>query len=118
MLVFVYGTLKRGFYNHDLLEKSKGNYLGLSEVFGYGCINRPGFPFAVKNNRRKVKGEVFKIPDDSLARLDALEGYPNMYTRSLVETDFGKAWMYYSSNNDSRMKEIQLYGWTEDWKNG
>lgn len=85
--VFVYGTLKRGFYNHALLEKSefiaevttKEKYpmVNVEEYFPY-LINEIGVG-------HKIKGELFKVDYETFAKLDILEGYPDLYTRENIK---------------------------------
>lgn len=85
--VFVYGTLKRGFYNHTLLEnsefiakvitKEKYPMLNAEEYFPY-LINKMGIG-------HNIKGELFKIDDETFAKLDMLEGYPDLYTRENIK---------------------------------
>ena len=85
--VFVYGTLKREFYNHTLLEnsefigevvtKEKYPMVNVEEYFPY-LINEVG----VGHN---IKGELFKIDDETFAKLDILEGYPDLYARENIK---------------------------------
>lgn len=85
--VFVYGTLKRGYDNHVLLEGSefigevntKNRYpmVNVEEYFPY-LIDRAG----VGHN---VKGELYKIDELTLLQLDILEGYPDFYTREQIK---------------------------------
>lgn len=114
MLVFVYGTLKIGYSNHNRMNEAKGSFVGISKVKGFGCINTPWFPYAVKSPRREIRGEVFEVPENNLYILDRLEGYPILYNRVQIETDYGIAWIYYSENVDE--SNINKYGWTEEWK--
>lgn len=81
-LAFVYGTLKKGFGNHWLIEEliSKGNavYLGVARTEKqYPLVCGPfQVPFLVyKPGRgRYVKGELYRVNDAALAALDVLEG--------------------------------------------
>lgn len=86
MLVFVYGTLKRGFGNHRVLGDStfvgnattEGKYpmVCTNGYFPY-LINRPG----VGHN---ISGEVYDVNDDVLEGLRMLEGVPIHYYESNV----------------------------------
>lgn len=82
--VFVYGTLRRGQPNHFLLADA---YL-LSD-----CAAAPGFrlyhlgayPAAQPTGRETdtVRGEIYQVRDrDTLTRIDALEGFPDLYDRT------------------------------------
>ena len=95
MLVFVYGTLLSG-------EPNNKHYLGNSErmgnevVSGFTMISVGNFPACIQNPNSEVSilGEVWKIDEETLKRLDYLEGYPHFYNRVEVDTFAGKAWMY------------------------
>jgi gamma-glutamylcyclotransferase (GGCT)/AIG2-like uncharacterized protein YtfP len=69
--VFVYGTLKAGFGNHSLLGASK--LIGRGVIPGrlYVC----GLPYFKNEGNSAVHGELYRVTDDVLARLDALEGH-------------------------------------------
>jgi gamma-glutamylaminecyclotransferase len=68
----VYGTLKRGFHNHLLLETS--DFLG--EVQTPGKLYVRGLPYYKKAHEGTwVYGELYRIDDTTLSRLDRLEGY-------------------------------------------
>ena len=89
MKVFVYGTLKRGLYNHRLLTQAK--YLGEGVLHDYGVFNMPvGYPGIKEAKGKHVIGEVYEVTDNELRMLDRLEGYSgegnkfNLYDRELV----------------------------------
>lgn len=106
-LVFVYGTLKRGHGNHVLLENS--DYLGeaVSELSRYEmrAPETGGFPFVTdvsvhSKNKGRILGEIYRVDDSVLDRLDLLEGHPSFYTRRIRTfklLDSGEvvaAWIY------------------------
>lgn len=90
--VFVYGTLKRGFCNHRLLEKAafvkevktRPHYL----LFDLG----PYPAMVVATDRGdSIRGELYHVDTETLARLDQLEGHPYYYRREtmyLAEGEF------------------------------
>lgn len=79
--------------NHRLLEDSE--YLGTEqsapewEMYSLG-----GFPALLKGSD-KVTIEIYNIDKDTFARLDMLEGYPDMYDRARTSTSRGNAFIYY-----------------------
>lgn len=85
--IFVYGSLKRGFHNHFLLEDSE--FIG--EVITkdkYPMVNvEEHFPYLInaKGIGYNIKGELFKVDDETFANLDILEGYPDLYTRETIK---------------------------------
>lgn len=84
--VFVYGTLKKGFNNDHLLKgeeligEAKANGLRMF-VVGSGL-----YPAVIKSDPTDVvHGEVYRVNDEVLKRLDRLEGVPSLYTRDLIK---------------------------------
>lgn len=92
--VFVYGTLLSGQVNNRLLKEA--NLLGKTKIGGYRMFSLGHFPACVRfeNNEYQITGEVWEVNDDTFAKLDVLEGYPTLYNRTLIETEFGGAWIY------------------------
>lgn len=79
--VFVYGTLKRGFHNHNRFLQ------GMEPVaIGYirGKLLQGGLPYLVEGDGQ-VHGEVYEISSDLRNTLDALEGHPKWYRRMPVD---------------------------------
>ena len=62
--VFVYGTLRRGGSNHDLIADGR------------------------------LLGEVYGVTPSMLQTLDRLEDVPHLYIRDSLHTPWGKAWIY------------------------
>lgn len=90
MLVFVYGTLKRGYGNHRLLTTAE--FVKEATLSGFELFDS-GFPVATpaKNGDESfVRGEVFKIKRSvHLRSLDGLEGEGSMYHREVHTTEDG-----------------------------
>ena len=94
--VFVYGTLKRGFYNHRLLESSSASFVAEAST------RRPmrlvlgeyGVPYLMKDEdaskdapMSRVPGELWVVDDEGLDALDVLEGVSvGMYESCLLYT--------------------------------
>lgn len=96
--VFVYGTLKKGYGNNILLGHSPcihKQVRTLNPSFVMGCTG--GFPVVRKTSGQffKIEGEMYSVNDETMKRLDRLEGYPSMYTREQILLDSGDtAWIY------------------------
>lgn len=92
-LVFVYGTLKKGFGNHRLLinQEFKGHHVTSPE---YTMVSLGGFPGVIQDGRTSITGEVYSVTEEAMKSLDRLEGYPRFYDRVQIATPFGDAWMY------------------------
>jgi gamma-glutamylcyclotransferase (GGCT)/AIG2-like uncharacterized protein YtfP len=98
-MVFVYGSLKRGFSNHSLLTSSK--FCGITETIDpiFEMYSLGSFPAVVETgNGFHITGELYEIDSVTLKMLDRLEGNGSLYTRKLVKiwfgTEQGEAWMY------------------------
>lgn len=120
ILVFVYGTLKRGRGNHRLLARSPR--LGREVIAGpYFFAHLGGFPGVVKlpqgqGTTRLIGGEVYEVDAETLGHLDGLEGHPNFYCRELVRTRFGDAWVYLlpPTSRYLQMQEVTTPFWLQN----
>lgn len=107
MKVLVYGTLKKGFYNHILLEKSKFIDSGYFFIENTSLkANKDfSFPYLFLNKQGEDNffyGELYEINEETLKSLDQLEGHPDFYQRIYVkEID---AFVYIS--RDETLKEV------------
>lgn len=112
MLLFAYGSLKRGKSNHYILENSE--YLGKVFTDKNYTMFIVGLPYMVKRkNGGGVEGELYRVDKDTLRILDVLEGHPDFYYRETIQVyDF----------EDGHMREAYAYlhpdTFTEDnkWK--
>ncbi|MDQ7056677.1 MAG: gamma-glutamylcyclotransferase family protein [Persephonella sp.] len=96
--VFVYGTLRKGFWNHSFLGNSR--FLGYGKTKEKYSLYADSIPYVVKEPLTQIKGEIYEVDDETLQRLDELEGHPSFYKRELVDviTEDGKlikAWIYF-----------------------
>ena len=85
-LIFVYGTLKRGGSNHALLAAEK--FIGPARTApGFRLWSLGDYPGMTAHaaDRDGVTGEVWSVGDNTLARLDELEGLAEgLYRRERV----------------------------------
>lgn len=104
MLVAVYGTLKKGYGNHDLLSRSDAEYVGEGLTGSrYNMYSMGGFPSVALVDvdspapKTRVSVEVYNLTD--IAPLDRLEGYPAFYNRTeipvRVEGKYIMCWIYH-----------------------
>jgi gamma-glutamylcyclotransferase (GGCT)/AIG2-like uncharacterized protein YtfP len=129
MLAFVYGSLKEGFGNHGVLGDSplegKASLISNSKLVSLGS-----FPAVVKDQLEDtaILGEVYKVDDKALTRLDRLEGNGSFYNRELRDITMSengaqrKAWVYFLMSDygeevnhlaiDSSNRKV--YSWTRD----
>jgi gamma-glutamylaminecyclotransferase len=84
MKIVVYGSLRKGFGNHRLLEGSTflGNVLTAPS---YTMIGLGGFPGVIALGSTAIKGEMYEVDDETLRDLDRLESHPDWYCRTPIE---------------------------------
>ena len=99
MKVFVYGSLKRGNWNHRF-------YLSDSEFIceaktmdsNYDMVNLGSFPAMENEGRYYISGEVYEVNRRTLSKLDSLEGNGYFYTREKIGVfptdEQTSAWFY------------------------
>ena len=98
MKVFVYGSLKRGYWNSTILMDSEFLFKATTVDSVYDMFDLGSFPAVVKDGDSKIEGEVYKIKGRTIQMLDALEGNGSFYNREeILVTDGNKevsAWIY------------------------
>jgi len=115
-LVFVYGTLKRGYGNHSVIDREGNQFV--SEAFLRGpfkMISLGAFPGVVEDTSlpdAEIQGEVFRVAEDNMAALDALEGNGRFYTRYQRQIwwpteDPPEAWVYLLPFKDYRVSAMK-----------
>jgi gamma-glutamylaminecyclotransferase len=95
MLLFVYGTLKRGERNHRLLADQR--FVGPAVTSpGLRLFDLGPYPGMVRDaDGGPVRGELFAVRECGLDELDDFEGVPDLFTRERVElADGTTAWAY------------------------
>jgi len=83
--IFVYGTLKRGEANHGQLAGQ--TFVGAAATkAAYRLYALDGYPGMVEaGDGRSIPGEIWRVDERRLARLDAFEGVPEgLYRRAEV----------------------------------
>lgn len=102
-LVFVYGTLKKGYVNNKYLQFSV--FVKEDTTQDLFVLGDVGFPYAFKEDQVKgiaedylkpVEGEVWQMDSPpTFWLLDRLEGVPTHYDRQLIKTQSDlTCWMY------------------------
>lgn len=85
--IFVYGTLKRGFGNNTLLQRGEAEFLGEATTVDRMYLCQGGIPYASRQAPDElmafpIKGEAYRVDDETLNALDRLEGHPHHYIRT------------------------------------
>lgn len=137
--VFVYGTLKRNQPNHHYLTNAQFvTEATCFQNFPLVIASKYNIPFAIAKpgaghvNRtirffsllvwsvsnlcflQRIKGELFTVDQETLAKLDKLENHPTLYVRQVqsFETADGKiveAWIYLLQEYKPEMLELAFY---------
>ena len=87
----MYGTLKRGFYNHRLLREMDAKFLGeaLTREPMRMVLGEYGIPYLMRgesDGSAVVPGELWEVDDEGLDALDVLEGIDEgMYERVTLD---------------------------------
>ena len=105
-LVFVYGSLKKGFSNHPVIENSK--FLGNTETVdrNFRMFSLNYFPTVAETEGEDftIIGELYDVDTKTLQDLDRLEGNGHLYNRKKVKVYWGldivEAWMYLRMPDD------------------
>ncbi len=120
-LLFVYGSLKKGFDNHHLLSKY-AKRLGKAITIGKFSMFEDSFgnyPYLIPVPKMRVHGELYLIErSEILDKLDRFEGYPEYYERKkiLVKTHKGtqRAFVYIQPHTAVPTDQKPLREWKAD----
>ncbi len=92
--VAVYGSLKKGYGNHEWCL-SKATFLGEAETLPqYSLFSLGSYPGVIKGGKTAVSLELYDVTEEELHGLDLLEGHPSYYKREVIDTSEGEAWIY------------------------
>lgn len=86
-LVFVYGSLKRGFHNSHCLGDSSFEGRGMTAKPEFRMGNVGAYPEVTRTESQSagfVTGELYFCDQQTMARLDVLESNEEYYRRELV----------------------------------
>lgn len=122
--IFVYGSLRQDFWNHDKVLKNRVRHIQNGTIKGKLYHLPAGYPAVIKGTD-EVHGEVMTINQDKLLRsLDFLEGYfgegeDNLYIRTKHKTildDGTEEWCWvYTYANEEEAKKKGKYISSGDW---
>lgn len=94
--LFVYGSLKRGFFNHHLLLMLGARFVGEAiTVDKYTLVDLGAYPGMIKSRNYQVKGELYLVSRKALHWLDRFEvGYAREKIKVRIDGKETKAWCY------------------------
>jgi gamma-glutamylcyclotransferase (GGCT)/AIG2-like uncharacterized protein YtfP len=117
-LVGVYGSLRSGMSNHRYYL-SNSEYKGIfSTEPEYTLHSLSYYPGLKLNGNHSVVMEVYEVDENTLKRLNQLEGYypgeePTFYDRIEIDTPWGKAFTYIYVNELSKESIVESGDWKE-----
>lgn len=106
MKVAVYGSLKKGKYNHDLLGEAK--YLGNIKVRGALYLVST-YPVLLSGDN-EYDAEVYDVPEKDFAAVNYMEVRAG-YVPVKIETEYGEVTVYYGGDyyKPEELKQIENY---------
>tara|TARA_Y100000004_G_scaffold184404_1_gene233403 strand:- start:36 stop:476 length:441 start_codon:yes stop_codon:yes gene_type:complete len=117
--VFVYGSLKKGFSNHTLINnkyKITNNKFICDAVTAddnFEMISFGGFPGILRRHTEytnRISGEIYEVDDNTLYQLDRLESNGSFYTREEL--------YFFSTSQPSMIKHVAwVYILNDDYRN-
>ena len=91
--VFVYGTLKSGRRNFGYLADA--SFLGYHATAAeFTLFDFGSYPAVHHAGKDSISGEIYRVNNEVLGCIDALEGYPEFFQRIEIDSDYGPVWMY------------------------
>lgn len=98
-IVFVYGTLKRGYKNYYQMEGA--TFLSTAVTVDKYYMTSTSHPYLSKSKQHSIiQGECFRVDKETLARLDQFEGVPNYYVRETIKVVM---------NDTKEVKDVEVY---------
>ena len=118
-LIFTYGTLKKNYRNHKFLESSE--FLGNAETAEQFSMRETeyNYPAVIETSKEfNISGELYRCSDETLKKLDKLEGTPYLFYRKHIPIIFNAgviyAWIYFYNTNKPENRKI-LKGKIAEW---
>jgi gamma-glutamylcyclotransferase (GGCT)/AIG2-like uncharacterized protein YtfP len=120
-LLFVYGSLKKGFDNHSLLKKYAKRLGKAHTVKKFGMFEDSfgNYPYLIDTPLSKIKGELYQITRAELMQaIDEFEGAPDYYQREKIEVKshhgVNRAFVYIQSNTKVPDNQEPLKEWSNN----
>lgn len=113
-LIFVYGSLLSDMSNHGLLDNPFAELLDTFETPpDFTLLDLGWYPGVVMVGDTSVKGELYRVSQAVWQDVEQLEGYPEFYDRTVLDTPHGPAVMYVLGEDYLSKYESVSSG---DWK--
>ena len=82
--IFVYGTLKKGYPNHDAFCRNATRIIPY-KIKGTMYDTKMGFPAIQLKGNYDIYGQIITVPLEDLPNFDYLQGVPSFYQRQTIE---------------------------------
>lgn len=101
--LFVYGTLKRGYRNHRLIEGQQFIQESITQAV-YRLYDNGSYPCLVRSEPGlAIQGEIYLVEASLFRLLDRLEGVPDLYRREEMDLqDFAEPTLGYLYQKEVR----------------
>ena len=107
--VFVYGSLKQGNTTRGMQHFPNSEFVGVARTKRaiFKMVDLGSFPgvMIIEDDGTEyieqgyqIEGEVYRVSQEDLEQLDAIEGVPHFYDRVRVSTTRGNPFMYILPN--------------------
>ena len=122
-LYFIYGTLKKKMKNEHIMKKVNGEFIEkVKTKIKYPMFDLlSGFPYIQdkKGYGLIVKGELYKIDEQYIKKLDEFEGVPTLYKRGKInvkskEKNYKNVNCYFISS-ELTINELTKVDLFEEW---
>jgi len=120
-LLFVYGSLKKGFDNHNLLSKYTKRLGRARTIKKFGMFEDSfgNYPYLIPVPYAKIYGELYEITRRELMnKIDEFEGAPEYYERKKIEVKshhgVQRAFVYIQPNAEAPVDQEPLKEWTDN----
>ena len=94
----VYGSLRKGMYNHILLDNEESHYLRTEQLeIPFKMIPYSSFPALIPDDKtNKIEMEIYEVSDLVYQNVERLEGYPSFYDKeSIIDKESGDPIEFY-----------------------
>jgi len=119
--LFVYGSLKKGFDNHTLLQKYAKRVAKASTIKKFAMYEDSfgNYPYIIDKPISRIIGELYEIRQRKLLqKIDEFEGAPEYYQRRRIKVKTHQgvhfAYIYIRENEEAPLDQKPLKEWKND----
>ena len=103
--IFVYGSLRKGMYNHEIYLKNKSTYIEDAYVKGtLYSLKGKKYPALIAGNDTII-GEIFEVDAEAMGPLNALENY----VEGCVDNEYNKVNLQIYNEKGEATERLDVY---------